>query len=304
MGSSENKEKIQAGRFVVGRLLMVVVLACVLLFVASVSAEWRIDIESKTVWPGATDVTVTFTMYSDLAIYQLTIPCVVREVSDPPIGAFWTGQLPVDTTQQGGVPYGVDWTWGGPPPWPSFYQALRPTSGCATPGNQYDCISPDNFFLVGKGVSDTEPAHPDGHDFVTIHFDVTDVIGQFEFDTACATESLNKIFLIGIDYRDHGPGPNPDFVFNKGVITIDPCDCGEVWGDFNGDGRINPVDNHWLVVYVYLGIDLFTQPPNCPYSMGDVNCDGKVNPVDMVLMLTYVYLDNLTPLPCVNPCEE
>jgi len=89
-----------------------VFLAVLLAFVCAASAatEWRMEIESKTVYPGQTDVSLNVTYAFDLRIVQSCLPIIVREITP---GAFWAGTLPCDTTDTDGNrwPQGVAWNY-------------------------------------------------------------------------------------------------------------------------------------------------------------------------------------------------
>ncbi len=65
-----------------------------LLFVAQASAEWRVSIESKSVYPSQTGVSVDLELAFDAPIGGLAIPLMVKEITP---GSFWAGVLPVDT---------------------------------------------------------------------------------------------------------------------------------------------------------------------------------------------------------------
>jgi hypothetical protein len=131
-------------------------------------------------------------------------------------------------------------------------------------------------------------------DAVTITFDVTAVPGQFEFDTCCFTGPLHSIFLINDNSpfppENHGPSGIGDCTFDKGVITIIPCECGRK-GDLNNDGAIDPLDVAYLVNMVYRGLDNFVYPEGwaCPYEMGDGNCDEVVDPLDIAFFWNLIY---------------
>ena len=185
--------------------------------------------------------------------------------------------------------------------WSAGGHWMMMSPGCENSG-PYDGVSPDHFAIINKGVSPFPySARPDGIVWLTISFDVTTNPGQFEFDTACYSYSLSKIFMIDNTTIDHGPPPGTnEVVFNKGVITIAPCDCG-LWGDVTGDWMVNPVDAVVMVNYVYKMFDQRIQPSNCPYRAGDMNCDGVVNPVDNVWMTQRVYNGRQAFPPCV-PC--
>jgi len=292
------------------RAIVLLTLAIVLLSTASACAAWRVDIESKTVCSGQTGVTVDFKAYWDNDLWALTIPIVVRQITP---GSFWTGTLPYDTLGSADDhPYshGVTWKWANP--WANIIEELRPgvPYGTCNPEGDigYDGISPDHFCISAQCAwLYYAPPEPSGRTVVTIEFDVTDGIGQFEFDTACFSEYLYSIFMIDHDpYNlppsDYGPTGDQGHLFggfNKGVITI-YCDCG-VWGDVNGDEAINPVDVVVMVQYVYLSNDIRVQPLYCPRDAGDVNCDGAINPVDVVFYVQYVYLTN--NMFCPDPCS-
>jgi len=208
--------------------VLIAILACS----TAAQAEWRVDIESKTVAQGEDRVTVDFTIYWHEAIQQLTIPVVVREI-DP--GAFWdpAGTLPFDYD---GSSFGVTWTWP-EPNWATTIQELRPWEGCATPENDYDGTSPDNFAINAQGSCPGASANPDGSVCLTIAFDVSSTLGQFEFDTACAMQYLYEIFMVDCQFPpiNHGPEGTDEVVFNKGIITIAP--------DPDGDGVVDAEDN-------------------------------------------------------------
>jgi len=218
-----------------GQRLRLHVLAAMLLCTTNASAEWRVNIESKSVDAGETGATVDFTFYWDLDLRAITVPVVVREI-DP--GSFWTGTLPVDTVD--GYPRSVTWNWANSA-W-TVLQEFRPGSGCADAGNAYDAVTPDNFVISAFGMSAVAIPEPTGRVCVTIAFDVTTTPGQFEMDTACFTAQLPGIFMVDDQATpvDHGPLGTGDVTFNKGVITIADVDT-------DGDTVADTDDNCPLV---------------------------------------------------------
>lgn len=215
------------------RQIIGIILVVVILFAADAVAEWRIDFDSKTVDAGQTGVTLNITAYWDLDLMGFTLPIVVRE-TDP--GAFWAGQLPVDT--QGGVPGDISWNWSDPN-WADLILELKPGSGCAVPGNLYDGVSPDNFVINGASTVTPLDAEPAGWVVATFTFDVTAVAGSFDFDTACFSSALQTIHLLdnALPLVDHGPFGTGECSFNKGTITIADV------ADDDGDGIRNDQDN-------------------------------------------------------------
>lgn len=192
------------------------------------TAEWRVDVESKTVDSGQTGVTVDFTVFWDANLAGLTIPLVVREI-DP--GSFWTGPLPYDTgSTAGNHPHvqGVIWNWD--VPWAYLAEEVKPIAGLppgyrcvSAAGDEYEGISPDHFAInaVGSGIPSAD-AEPEGRAIVTISFAVTEQPGRFEIDTSCFTTVLRTITLIDDQFPpvDHGPDGADEVIFNKSVITI------------------------------------------------------------------------------------
>ena len=136
------------------RSLMVTVLVLALFCGANAFAEWRVEIESKTVPPGKTDVTLYFRLYNPSPIVHFALPLVVQEINEPPIGAFWTGHLPVDTLTP--TQHGVAWNWANPS-WADKYEDDRPgvpSAPCDAEGDLgYDGISPDHLAIFAGGMS-------------------------------------------------------------------------------------------------------------------------------------------------------
>jgi len=85
--------------------------------------------------------------------------------------------------------------------------------------------------------------------------------------------------------------------------TEEPCDCG-VWGDLNGDGRINPLDLTLLLqCHEHMSSPCYIiEPPNCPRPAGDINCDGYHTPADIVWYVELVYRHS--GMICPDPCSQ
>jgi len=222
-------------------LIVSVTVCSLFLFSQTVFAEWRVDIETKTVSQGATGVTVNLTAYWDLVLNTVSVPVIVRSTAG---GAFWVPPLPVD---DGGPVVGVQWNWSNPG-WANLVEMVGVGQlGCDPAGDiGYDGTSPDHFVVnaalaTGAGT----PAEPTGRDFVILTIDVNSSVGTFEFDTACYTSSLDRIFLIdNVNYEDHGPGAP----FNKGVITIQENQCPDGLGSYGSpveDKELANMSNPW-----------------------------------------------------------
>ncbi len=225
-------------------LLRGICLSAILLVIAqNALADWSVSFESDSVIAGAVNVTIGVSASWDKTLQALTVPTIVRS-RDP--GAFWAGDLPYDTL---GVatshPYslGVIWSWDAP--WAFNSEQVRPSSTVhdtlrESCGPDYDSlyngVSPDQFAISADGTNGT-PAKPEGQQFLTLMFDVTDVGGEFEFDTACFSDNLYALFMIDGDFppTDHGPDGEDEATFTKGVITIVK--------DSDGDGILDHDDN-------------------------------------------------------------
>jgi hypothetical protein len=257
--------------------LMVLTLS---LFATDSMAKWAVEIQSKTVEAGATGVTLDFTAYWDLDLSAVVLPLIVRQVDE---GAFWTGVLPYDTGDATGFyhPYQFHVAWSWASPWATLTEGLFPADKDAkinpcTPwaDTLYNGVPPDNFLLSAAGTGAPPcPATPNGRKYCTITFDVTNVGGRFEFDTACVNMQLKTLYLIDDEFPpvDHGPGGTGEATFTKGVVTINK--------DADEDGVPGHLDNCPLV-YNPGQEDADTDNvgdacDNCPYAYNPQQEDGN-----------------------------
>lgn len=274
--------------------LAILAMVVVLISAADTFAAWGVEIESKAVSAGATNVTLDFTAFWDIGMTAFTLPVVVRGI-DP--GAFWTGTLPYDTdgnAYEHPYAHGVTWKWPDPS-WAIAIEEVRPGLGCDPEGDTgYDGVSPDHFVVNAVGYHALS-AESSGWTILTIEFDVTSTPGSFEFDTACFTDHLPAIFMVDdVDCgTNHGPIGLNDATFTQGVITIaeSPCYCGAK-GDMDNSGGVgNPLDVSFLVKYVFQQQDARVYPTNwnCPFDLGDMDCGGGVNPLDVAYLVKFVF---------------
>lgn len=289
------------------RLAVLSLVAMVAVSAGSSRAEWRVDVESETVFAGQQDANVDIIVYWDDFLVFLGIPLVVREV-DP--GSFWTGLLPYDTggtnwnhPYQHNVSWDVNWPNG------SYFPVVEMRPGdpiiACDPGGDlgYDGVSPDHFIINISSLATLLPAQPDGRPIVTITFDVTGSPGVFEIDTACFSGlSPTIVMYAGVWFPpiDHGPTGTGETSFNKGVITINECSC-EGLGDMDGNGLINPLDVIYLVGAIFMSYELpIPTIDGCPVPNGDWNCDGALTPLDLAYIINLVFRTRVV-VPC-NPC--
>jgi len=273
--------------------------------------QYSVTFESKTVHRGEENVALRIFGTWMFGLAYIHIPIVVRSVDG---GAFWTGQLPFDSSTIAGGTHGVNWNWVNQ----DFADQTRavipgvPGFPC-DPGADigYDGNTPDHLYIVAlqNHSTQTEPEHLDDWNFLTLTFDVNLQAGSFEFDTACHNADLIGLRIVDANGFSHGSGIfdgsgcfgcKNDCYFTKGVVTISECECG-AWGDVNGDGAVNPVDVVFMVNYVYKGQDARIQPQDCLYEAGDADCSQQVNPVDVVYFVNYVYKNqNAFCDPCLD----
>ena len=203
-----------------------IMIAGFMLFSAVGHAAWQVTIESKQVdTASAAGVTLKVDIVTAERLSAFSMPVVVRSTET---GAFWTGSLPYDTVDMNGDHFTQGVTWGtGVSAWSAIILEMRPgpagTVGqeCNTDAdtNPYNGVSPD-YFAINSNGSSTLPIKATPFTFVTIAFDVLKVGGKFEFDTACASASLNTIFMVDQNIVDHGPSGTNEVVFTKGVVTV------------------------------------------------------------------------------------
>jgi hypothetical protein len=210
--------------------LIVSLAACLVLILgANAFAQYSMTIETKTASQNQTNVNVDVTGTWAVQMAAFTLPVVVRELD---AGSFWTGTLPCDTVD--GVPTRVEWKW--PAPWAFLIQEFRPgtpAAPCETNGDvAYEGITPDHFAINAAGAGTKTAAQLSDYNWISFQFDVTGTPGDFEFDTACFTSSLNTIYMTDAAFPpgEHGG----ECVFTKGVITILPNNCPDPFGAYGG----------------------------------------------------------------------
>ncbi len=250
--------------------IMMVLMACC---AAPGRAEWRIDIETKTVDAGQTGVTLDITVYWDIPLASFSLPLIVRQIDS---GAFWTGNLPYDTGGNGfwhPYQYGAAWNWAAP--WANLNEEVRPALKipfdflCNPPADSfYNGQPPDQLVVSASSSGLYADAQPAGRVVLTLTFDVTNTAGRFEFDTACVSTSNSTIYMIdnAMIAVDHGPKGTGETVFNKGVVTL--------WKDTDEDGFPDDQDNCPLIYNI-------SQEDTDADSVGDAcdNCLLTPNPL-------------------------
>ena len=256
-------------------------------------------IESKTVAPGATDVSLGVYVENNDYLLALVLPLEIREI-DP--GSYIANSLDFDTVSSGRVGQSGLMDFWGCQYSDSFSQTFDcsgPLSHTFAPGSP---TPPESFFTNPSGIfwhgvnafgpclepgSDGSPGN--GNPSFRITFDVTSTPGAFEIDTCCFAP-LNSLAFVATsggavicdfaNYLEQIPS------FTKGIVTISSgchCDC---HADPECDGVTNIVDAVIIVDVAFRGGSPRPDPnPACPFEMTDVNCDGKTDILDVVTLI-------------------
>ncbi len=194
-------------------------------------------VESKTVAPGETGVTIGAFVTNDVALPAVHVPLEIREITP---GAFTTTNF--DFIVQGRVLASglndIAVTY--------FYADPEAINSCSGPVSQTYSVfaeTPAGFFtspdaVIWSGTTIYNPALQPGSDVTPsflFTFDVTNTPGQFEIDTACAS-SVHLLF------RDAIGLPVVPVEFTKGTVTIASPVCNDRPEDVNCDGVVNVFD--------------------------------------------------------------
>lgn len=216
----------------------VIVAICLLLLPADVLAQANsVFVESKTVTPGQTDVSVGVLISNAVALTAIALPLEFRTVGADNIPhAFTLGRVTLDWNPAGrcySSVFGPNSPTGIPGQAVKRWYAVRGGTDCSGPisgtyevaSGLHDDLSPDGnlFTAVAVGCDncgddiDLNPGmETPGADApsLLIQFDVNDVPGRFEIDTCCMRPATHLYFI------DRNSSIVPGVVFTKGVITI------------------------------------------------------------------------------------
>lgn len=224
------------------------VAALLMLFVTSTTvghAANSVVVESKTISPGATGVTVGVYFTNDVCVNAITAPLEIRTVSG---GAFPSANF---SSSSGGRFSGANSA--------ILNKKEDEDAGnaCSGPTSKTWSTGGSNIDFDGRGAirwsigwtggnnlaagSDGSPGS--GTPSIALTFDVSCEEGTFEIDTCCFASTHSAFSFCS------GGGVTP--TFTKGVITLDPgvqtCTCNDNPADVNCDGIINIVD--YTIVY-------------------------------------------------------
>ncbi len=243
------------------------------LYVTTISD--KVEIGTASAQALTTGIILPIRIVTASPMWSIQLPLTARSVTG---GAFWAGDI--DTL-----------------PWEMVPEDAISNSRKFNKYPNFDRVSPDDFYLWGKAqFGQNHCLYP--HDtaaYIRLRFDLNNNPGTFEIDTTFLPPLHTLRFLFCESIAAIVPA------FIKGIVTVEPCDC-PLNGDWNCDGRIDPIDVVYMVNYVYR---TFGQEPcnpgNC-FQNGDVNCDHYIDPLDCVYLVAWVYRPG-TPPPC-DPCTE
>jgi hypothetical protein len=233
-------------------------LCLVVLSLALGAQSWAansIVVESKTVDPGETDVTIGVYVSNSVALNSLIMPLEIRQGT--PCSYIADN---FDFTVQGRVLASglMDNALA------AYYPTPDPTNWCSGPVSrtyQGGESTPVNFFtspdaLVWWGIRVSGQPLQSGIDVIPsflLTFDVTSTPGQFEVDTCCRHPSTH------LEFTDTGDQPVP-VDFTMGTVTISGKPCNNRPEDVNCDGVVDVLD---VVKAVNVAFRNFRESPPC-----------------------------------------
>jgi len=95
-------------------------------------------------------------------------------------------------------------------------------------------------------------------------------------------------------YFVHATGSDQDGKQASASVLVQmDCSAGNVSGDVNHDGEVNPADIVFLSNYLYLG----GPPPPGDINAADINCDNALNLADLIYLFNYLYQGGPAPCP-------
>jgi len=247
-------------------------------------------VTSKEVGLGATGVTIPIKINNDVALNEVAVPLVIREIT---AGSFITS---LALSYGDRLPEGI-----GQPLSDVVLKYQYPTEngmcknlnpgGFGTLGPA-DFSSPDGLmFGRTKILAPPLAAGTDATGSLILTVNVTTTLGTFEIDTTCADPASH------LHFTKDGTGETivPDFV--KGVITIVPCSC-PYQCDYDADGFLTSVDLGSLIDVLFAGRPE-DQDPNCPATRGDFDNDGFPTSVDLGGLIDHLFAGGAPPC---DPC--
>lgn len=182
-------------------------------------AENRLEVESKTVKPGAANVVIGVRITNDRPLIALVVPLKIREVTP---GAFitrmamsWGGRLDSALNDGGAIAQfdAEDYNCHG------GSRGFKHIVTKSKNSPQIVSSSPAAALFVRVGINSPPlPIGPDKDPSMRMTVDVTDTPGTFEVDTTCTAPANHLLFAPASDTGTANIVPT----FIKGTITIAP----------------------------------------------------------------------------------
>ncbi len=296
-------------------VLSVSLLAVIWLSPLAVQAENLVEIESKWVEAGASNVMLGIYLTNDVQTYGVLMTYEIRSIH---VGSFIRRTL--DIRPQGRL---LEWT-GTEPPFTvkNFYPyRTRPNSYTQCPtdseGNVWQWMESDSlpdfvgeeallYYFVGMDferptmLAGTDGNPREGQPSAKLVFDVTEVGGAFIIDTTCMGPANHLSYIVD--------DPVAEFAilapaFEKGIVLIG-CNA-ECHGDPNCDGQCNLIDLIKSVDVAFNNAPPVIDPdPRCPVENTDVNCDLVTNVLDVVHMVNVQYRFSPMAIEFCVACEH
>jgi hypothetical protein len=260
-----------------------------------------IVVESKSVFAGATDVTVGIYLENTISVGAFVLPLEIRTLTGDAYMVDNTMHFtPAGRVAASGL-VGFE---------TMYYYNTPDAQSCSGPVSQTwkartgplsNDGSPDAILWSGIDVSYNNcisaGSDPQDTPSFVFTFDVKSSPGTFEIDTACGAPANH---FLGLDCV---PNAMP-FEFTKGTITVEPCPC-----DCHADPVCDAISNVLDVVQV-MNVAFRSQAdvvdPNvgCPSVTTDVTCDSFTNILDAVRVINVIFRGGDPVVEYCHPCSQ
>lgn len=244
----------------------------------AVHAANSVTVESKSVAPGGTSVSVGIYVTNDVSIQGLVIPLEIRSVLG---SGFITNNLGISRqnrltsnlqghTTNSILPAKDNTTW---------YKCDG--SGYKTRGSA-DYSSPEGYLFAALSVANPMAAGADGSGQPSLHitFDVTNQYGMFVIDTTCVTPDNHLAF-----YTSGRELITPLFTIGR-IALCTSCPC---WENPQCDGAVADVFDVINVINVAFRGVSSDSDEGCLVQRQDVNADGEVNVLDVTRIINLAF---------------
>lgn len=274
-------------------------------------AQNLLEVESKWVETGSTDVKLGIYIKNSHALEAVLIPLEIRSIH---VGSFIRRSLAIRPEARF-----MEWAGDEQPYTVTNFYPYRslPVSGddCTTDsaGKVWRWLPHDSlpdfmgeeallYFFTSTTTTNYQLLPGDdgtsgsGTPSISLEFDVTDVGGAFIIDTTC-TVPANHLTFVGANYTEIVPQFRP-------AIVLIGCNA-ECHGDPNCDGQCDLIDLVTTLSVAFKGaLPVIDPDPRCPTENTDVNCDMVTDVIDIIRMVNVQYRSASVNAEFCAPCEH